>query len=412
MSESYDVVVVGGGIAGGALATVLARDGFTVLVLEREIGYRDRVRGEYLAPWGVEEARRLGLEQVLLDAGGWYTSMLLPFDEVVEPIEAASACLLLDGMLPGVAGAVDVGHPELCAALAAAGAAAGATVRRGVRGVQVGDGTVGYALAGTWRTARSRLVVGADGAASLVRRQLAIDVRRTRARTMGGGMLVDGLDRWPSRQICRGTEGDLHFVVLPRAGGRARLYLVHDIRTRRFAGRDCASAFRAAWRFACIPDGWAFAAARPAGPCALYPFDDGVVDEPYAPGAVLVGDAAGWNDPIAGQGLSIALRDVRLVTEILRAGRDWSVAAFAPYGAERRERMRRLRLAAALRTELYATFTPDAAARRRAWKALWPADPVLGGPELALLLGPEKVAAESFGPDNLAWARVAVGVLV
>jgi NADPH-dependent 2,4-dienoyl-CoA reductase/sulfur reductase-like enzyme len=40
MSESADVVVVGGGIAGSALATVMARDGYQVVVLERQRGPR------------------------------------------------------------------------------------------------------------------------------------------------------------------------------------------------------------------------------------------------------------------------------------------------------------------------------------------------------------------------------------
>ncbi len=46
---------------------------------------------------------------------------------------------------------------------------------------------------------------------------------------------------------------------------------------------------------------------------------------------MLIGDAAGWNDPIIGQGLSIALRDARIIAEILRAAADWSLDAFAPY---------------------------------------------------------------------------------
>ena len=45
-----DVVVVGAGIGGSALATALARGGLSVLVLEQETEYRDRVRGEWLAP--------------------------------------------------------------------------------------------------------------------------------------------------------------------------------------------------------------------------------------------------------------------------------------------------------------------------------------------------------------------------
>ena len=43
--EAFEVVIIGGGIAGNALATVLARAGRAVLVLERATVYRDRVRG-------------------------------------------------------------------------------------------------------------------------------------------------------------------------------------------------------------------------------------------------------------------------------------------------------------------------------------------------------------------------------
>jgi choline dehydrogenase-like flavoprotein len=44
--------MVGGGIAGSALATVLAKAGASVIVLERSTEYRHRVRGEYMQPWG------------------------------------------------------------------------------------------------------------------------------------------------------------------------------------------------------------------------------------------------------------------------------------------------------------------------------------------------------------------------
>jgi flavin-dependent dehydrogenase len=44
----YDVVIAGAGIGGSALATMLARGGLSVLVLEKETEYRDRVRGEWL----------------------------------------------------------------------------------------------------------------------------------------------------------------------------------------------------------------------------------------------------------------------------------------------------------------------------------------------------------------------------
>lgn len=63
---AYDVAIVGGGIAGGALATALARGGLGVLLLERQTEYRDRVLGEGMMPWGVAEARRAGVEDVLV----------------------------------------------------------------------------------------------------------------------------------------------------------------------------------------------------------------------------------------------------------------------------------------------------------------------------------------------------------
>src|SRR6185503_18370842 len=67
---------------------------------------------------------------------------------------------------------------------------------------------------------------------------------------------------------------------------------------------------------------------------------------PYAPGVVFVGDAAGYNDPIIGQGLSITSRDTRLVTEAILSSDHWGPDVFEAYGIERLERMRRLRRAA------------------------------------------------------------------
>ena len=49
---SFDVITVGGGLAGSTLATELARAGYKVLVLERETHFKDRVRGENMLPVG------------------------------------------------------------------------------------------------------------------------------------------------------------------------------------------------------------------------------------------------------------------------------------------------------------------------------------------------------------------------
>ncbi|HZG91227.1 MAG TPA: FAD-dependent oxidoreductase [Pseudonocardia sp.] len=405
MNRLHDVVVVGGGIAGSALATVLARDGHDVLVLERQTSYRDKVRGETLSCWGAVELRRLGLEQVLLDAGGSYATRGVFYDETTDPATAEATAVPLDELVPGAPGMLDVGHPEACEALARSAAAAGAQVVRGVGDVEVVGGDVPlvrYEHDDVGHQVSARIVVGADGRMSTVRRQLGLALQQTEPRTLGGGLLVDGLHAWPGDRMTLGTEGDLMFLVFPRANGRARLYLLHDVRQRgRFSGPDAREAFLKAYRFACIPGSGMFDDARPAGPCAFYPFNDSWTDRPYAPGVVLVGDAAGWNDPIIGQGLAIALRDVRIVTDVLRSGEDWTPPAFAPYAEERRERMRRLRLSARVVTDLATTFTPAGRARRRAYYAVFRTDPVLGGPRLAAQLGPERLPAEAFTDENV-----------
>ena len=79
---------------------------------------------------------------------------------------------------------------------------------------------------------------------------------------------------------------------------------------------------------------------------------------------MLIGDAAGWSDPIVGQGLAVALRDARMVSEVLLGGDTWTPEAFGAYADERAERMRRIRIAAHVNTEINCTFTPQGGDRR------------------------------------------------
>jgi len=60
MNTTPEIVIIGGGIGGGALATVLARQHIDVVVLERETDYPDRVRGEFIVPWGCPNSNDLG----------------------------------------------------------------------------------------------------------------------------------------------------------------------------------------------------------------------------------------------------------------------------------------------------------------------------------------------------------------
>jgi len=63
--ELADVIVVGVGIAGSAAAVAFSKLGYKVLALERSLKEPNRIVGELLQPGGVEQLRKLGMEEVL-----------------------------------------------------------------------------------------------------------------------------------------------------------------------------------------------------------------------------------------------------------------------------------------------------------------------------------------------------------
>ncbi|KAL2906529.1 Squalene monooxygenase [Bienertia sinuspersici] len=62
VSEGPDVIIVGAGVAGAALAYTLAKDGRRVQVIERDLKEPDRIVGELLQPGGYLKLIELGLE--------------------------------------------------------------------------------------------------------------------------------------------------------------------------------------------------------------------------------------------------------------------------------------------------------------------------------------------------------------
>jgi squalene monooxygenase len=89
-----EVVVVGAGIFGCAIAYALARQGRSVLLLERWMNEPDRIVGELLQPGGVAALRKLGLAHCLegIDAIPCYgydvvyrgNEVVIPYPEVDE----------------------------------------------------------------------------------------------------------------------------------------------------------------------------------------------------------------------------------------------------------------------------------------------------------------------------------------
>lgn len=405
MTTSPDVVVVGAGIAGSALAIALARGGLEVTVLERETAYRDKVRGEVFVPWGAAEVRRLRIDDVLLGAGGGYVTRLASIDEEAGATDGEPRAVPLDQLLPDVPGSLNVGHPEACQALADAARAAGATVVRGVGDIAVTPGSrprVTYRLGAVDHEMDCRLAVGADGRRSMLRRHLGIHHEESEPVVIGGGMLVDEAAGWPGDLNVTSTHDDVYFLAFPRPGHRVRVYLMWAMTQKgRFTGPERQRQFLEACRSASLTYADAVADGHPAGPCSSYPMNDSRCDTIVADGLVLVGDAAGWSDPIIGQGLSVAVRDARMVSEVLLGGGDWSSAAFGGYVEQRTERMRRISFSARLTTVLRTTFGPEGRALRQGWGERTGHDPLVLAPVLAVLTGPERAPGEAFTDANM-----------
>jgi 2-polyprenyl-6-methoxyphenol hydroxylase-like FAD-dependent oxidoreductase len=403
MADSYDVIIVGGGIGGGSLATVLARAGKSVLVLEKTTVHRDRVRGEWIAPWGVVELKRLGLYDDIMRAGGHHVARHISFGDDVTPEEAIAATRRLDTLVPDIAGPLCFGHPASCDLWNETATAAGATLLRDVTVSSVTLGkspSVTYGRGGVETTAHAKIVVGADGRGSFVRKAGGIELHRDPTHHLFSGMLVEDAHNWPDDLQVIGTEGEVNYFAFPQGNGRVRLYLgISTDNSHLVTGEGAQQRFLDCFKLNTCPGSEHLASARPAGPCSAYPNEDTWTDEPFAEGCVLIGDAAGHNDPIIGQGLSITYRDVRIVSEIMLGGDDWSPAAFAPYAEERAERMRRLRFVAALASMLDSEFGPEAEERRRRARANGDKDPTLTLAGRSTMLGPENIPPSAFEPE-------------
>jgi len=169
----YDLIIVGGGIGGSALAATMARAGKSVLLLEKSTEYEDRVRGEWIAPWGVAETKRLGLYDLLKGAGGHHITSHVTYDESYDPQTAEQTALPLGIFAEGVPGPLTIGHPHHCQTLFDEAVRSGAAALRGVTVTDVNLGaspSVTYEADGEVHTASAPLVVGAEGRQSLVRR--------------------------------------------------------------------------------------------------------------------------------------------------------------------------------------------------------------------------------------------------
>jgi 2-polyprenyl-6-methoxyphenol hydroxylase-like FAD-dependent oxidoreductase len=296
-----DVIIAGGGLAGSALAIMLGRAGLAVELFERGKFPKDKPCGEGLMPAGVAVLRRLGLENA---AGG------APFFGVRYHFGGQS----VEGRFPGAdSSAVGRGQRRLHldqvvfeAASATPGVAAhlNATVEEPL----LENGRVtGVIVDG--RPRRAALVVAADGVHSRMRHRLGLNkpVRRKRIAARAHFRLAADREQppWVDVFVARGYE--IYVTPLPEneilvaaladaetLEGPLQLAYQQWIRSQPALAARLEGAGQISELMSTSP---LAAKAR----CGV------------APGIVLLGDAAGFLDPITGGGMTQALMTAELL---------------------------------------------------------------------------------------------------
>lgn len=305
-----DVVVVGGGPAGSATALLLARAGVAVRVVERARFPRTKVCGEYLNGGAVEALGRLGV----LDAVRAVSSPL----RGVRLVPSGASPVSLAFARPALACARDV----LDAVLLDAAVAAGALVERARVDELIEEngrcaGVLVRTADGRLEERRARFVAGADGIGSVVARKLGLTKpARRRARYAVGGHYAGfgALDG----QVEMYVGGGAYFALNPLSEVRANVMVVVPKERLTAWSRDVDAGVGGA--AAELGRGVrSFAGAQRLGPrVSIGPLAHDV-RRASAPGAVLVGDAAGFLDPFTGQGVFLALTGAEHAADALLA---------------------------------------------------------------------------------------------
>jgi flavin-dependent dehydrogenase len=339
--SDYDVVIVGGRVAGASTALLLARAGLRVAVLERSRAGTDIVSTHALMRAGVLQLSRWGVLPDLVAAGTpAVTSTVFHYGDGATTHVSLRAS-------PGVDALYAPRRHLLDRVLVDAAAASGADVlhETAVHGLLRADdgGVLGVRLAGEGGrevAIRAGLTVGADGIGSMVAREVgAPQLSQGRAASAILYRYVAGL---PNDGYVWGYGDAAAAGFIPTNDDETCVFVSTTPRRMKALRREGTEAAYDALLDA-VPATMSEAArSHAAGPLHGWRGVPGYVRGSSGSGWALVGDAGYFKDPITTHGITDALRDAELLSDavLAAAGGLQPAIAFGRY-QETRDRLSR-----------------------------------------------------------------------
>jgi len=301
-----DVLISGGGVAGSTLAILLGRRGLKVELFERGHFPKEKPCGEGLMPAGVAVLNRLGVSEAV--GGAPFYGVRYHFGEHVA-----------EGRFPQTLGLPVFGRGQRRKHLdevlfRTAANAPGVIAHTGthVDGPLREKGhVVGMFVDGQPRCAA--LVVAADGVHSRLRHKMGLNVpvRRKRFGVCVHFRLAKGHAQAPCVDVFLGHGHELYVTPLP--GGEVLVAVLADAQQ---LGESLERSFRR-WLLAEPELAKRLDGAEQITPVLATSPLAAQARSGVAPGFVLLGDAAGFLDPITGGGMTQALRTAELLASYI-----------------------------------------------------------------------------------------------
>ncbi|HEX6148526.1 NAD(P)/FAD-dependent oxidoreductase [Nocardioides sp.] len=317
--KTYDVVVVGGRVAGASTALLLARAGARVALLDRLRHGSDTLSTHALMRAGVLQLTRWGLLDQVIAAG------TPPVRRTTFHVEDRPQVRVTIRPNAGVDALYAPRRHVLDRILVDAAAEAGAEVwhQTPVTGLLRDDaGRVSGVVAAPPRRGRvrlcARMTVGADGIGSLVAREVAAPlVAQGDSASAVLYRYLGGLE--PAGYEWAYAAGAAAGVIPTNAGESCVFVAATPDRLRRLRREGAEPAFDALLGLAAGGFAERVRAARPSGRIRGWAGLPGYVRRSWGAGWALVGDAGYFKDPITTHGMTDALRDAELLTDALLA---------------------------------------------------------------------------------------------